>query len=106
MYSYKKEPWVGCIGSEYDPNQGTGGFSFELDWNSEFVEMCIASGYNGVTDEQIVEQWFEDIATEEYYKEMMKTEQEYMEGTPVDLQNVPSTKTTHERIDDKKTKHS
>lgn len=106
VYSLDGKPWVGVSGSEYNPDHGTSGFSFELDWNDAFVEMCIASGYSGHTDEQVVEQWFEDVASEQYYAEMMTTEQEFMEGTPVDTKSVPATRTTHERIDDTKTKHS
>ena len=105
VFSLEGKPWVGVSGSEYNPENGTSGFAFELDWNDAFVEMCLASGYHGNTDEQVVEQWFEDVATEQYYTEMMSSEEEFTEGTEYG-ETVPTTKTKHERIDKTKTKHS
>lgn len=104
LYSLNGDPWVGVIGSEFNPDGGTSGFSFELDWNQAFVDMCVESGYNGANEEQIVEQWFEDVATEEYYKEMMKGEQPLIETGGGNLPSMA--RTEHERIDDTKTKHS
>ena len=104
LYSLNGDPWVGVVGSEFQPSSGTSGFSFELDWNQAFVDMCVEAGYNGANEEQIVEQWFEDVATDEYYKEMMKGELPVVEtgGGPTS----PMARTEHERIDDTKTKHS
>lgn len=68
----KDEPWVGVIHSEYNPREGTNGFSFELDWNNKFVEYLAKNGYTGATPEHIVEQWFEDKAAEEYLGIMME----------------------------------
>ena len=106
IYSLDDKPWVGVIGSEYNPDQGTAGFSFELDWNDAFVKMCVKSGYNGTTDEQVVEQWFEDVATEEYYKYMLDPNSELEDGNPGNFGTATPDRTTHERIDDTKTKHS
>jgi len=107
VFSLDGKPWIGVAGSEYKPENGVSGFSFELDWNDAFVEMCRDAGYSGNNEEQIIEQWFDDVATEQLYTEMMSSEQEFMDGTPVvDPHFVPSTKTTHERIDKTKTKHS
>jgi hypothetical protein len=54
------EPWVQVLGIEVDPgNLGAG--AFELDWNDIFVARLIKSGYQGKTDQDIVDNWFQDI---------------------------------------------
>lgn len=54
------EPWVDVISVELDPdNVGNG--AFELDWNDTFVARLVKAGYKGKTDQQIVDQWFQDI---------------------------------------------
>ncbi len=55
-----KEPYVDIISVELDPeNIGQG--SFEIDWNEYFVAKLVRSGYKGKDDEQIVDQWFQDV---------------------------------------------
>ena len=48
--------------------------AFELDWNEYFVEMLRGHGLTGDTDEEIVDQWFQDlckqIALEQYDEEV------------------------------------
>lgn len=55
------EPWVDVVSvkmqDEKDPSSGY----FELDWNDAFVRQLVESGYSGRTDEEIVEQWFNDL---------------------------------------------
>lgn len=54
------EPWVNVLGIEVDPdNPGAG--AFELDWNDVFVARLIKSGYQGKTDADIVDNWFQDV---------------------------------------------
>lgn len=54
------EPWVNVLGIEVDPeNPGAG--AFELDWNDVFVARLIKSGYQGKTDQDIVDNWFQDV---------------------------------------------
>lgn len=54
------EPWVNVLGIEVDPeNLGAG--AFELDWNDIFVARLIKSGYQGKTDADIVDNWFQDV---------------------------------------------
>jgi hypothetical protein len=53
-------PWVNVLGLEFDPQNPTLG-SFELDWNELFVKQLLMSGYQGETEEQIVDQWFQGI---------------------------------------------
>lgn len=56
----KGEPWVNVLGIEVDPdNPGAG--AFELDWNDIFVARLIKSGYQGKTDQDIVDNWFQDV---------------------------------------------
>ena len=56
----KKEPWVNVLQVELDPeNPGNG--SFELDWNDYFVAKLVRAGYQGKTDEDIVDNWFQDV---------------------------------------------
>jgi hypothetical protein len=54
------EPWVDIASVELDPeNIGSG--AFELDWNEFFVAKLIRAGYKGRDDQQIVDQWFQDV---------------------------------------------
>lgn len=56
----KNEPWVSILSVELDTsNIGSG--AFELDWNDKFVANLVRAGYKGKTDQQIVDQWFQDV---------------------------------------------
>lgn len=56
-----KQPWVGVKKSSYDPKEGLGGLEFELDWNEYFITFLTENGYKGLSDQQIVENWFNDL---------------------------------------------
>lgn len=56
----KGEPWVNIVSVELD-SEDIGQGAFELDWNEFFVVKLIKSGYKGKDDQQIVDQWFQDI---------------------------------------------
>jgi hypothetical protein len=65
----KGDPWIEVLGievDEADPGQG----AFELDWNDIFVAKLIRSGYQGKTDQDIVDNWFKavcrNVVTETY----------------------------------------
>ena len=67
------EPWVEVIGMELDKdNPGAG--SFELDWNDKFVANLIRAGYQGKTDQDLVDNWFrsvcQNVVMENYEQEM------------------------------------
>ena len=67
------EPWVEVISMEIDKdNPGAG--SFELDWNDKFVANLIRAGYQGKTDQEIVDNWFrsvcQNVVMENYEQEM------------------------------------
>lgn len=73
----KNEPWVNIVSVELDPdNIGAG--AFELDWNDKFVANLVRAGYKGKTDQQIVDQWFQDVCRnvvlETYEQEMADPE--------------------------------
>ena len=54
------EPWVQVLSMEIDKdNPGQG--AFELDWNDIFVARLIKSGYQGKTDQDVVDNWFQDV---------------------------------------------
>ena len=53
-------PWVSVVQVELDPdNIGNG--AFELDWNEKFIVNLVKSGYQGKTDQDIVDRWFQDV---------------------------------------------
>jgi hypothetical protein len=58
-----KEPWVAVLNTHVNPDSPRNGF-FELDWNEYFVLMLRNNGYTGVTEEEIVDQWFSDLCRE------------------------------------------
>jgi ABC-type uncharacterized transport system substrate-binding protein len=56
----KGEPYINIDSVTVDPqNPGQGGF--ELDWNEFFVAKLVKAGYQGRDDQQIVDQWFQDV---------------------------------------------
>jgi microsomal dipeptidase-like Zn-dependent dipeptidase len=56
----KGEPYVAVLGMDIDYNNLTYG-SFELDWNDKFVSNLIRAGYQGKTDADIVDMWFQNV---------------------------------------------
>ena len=56
----KGEPYIHIVSVELDPdNIGNG--AIELDWNEFFVAKLLRAGYQGRDDQQIVDQWFQDV---------------------------------------------
>jgi len=56
----KGEPWVGILSMDVDPDDLNNG-AFELDWNDQFVARLMRFGYQGKTDQDIVDQWFQNV---------------------------------------------
>ena len=56
----KKEAYIKVIDTQFDPNNPANGF-FELDWTEYFILDLKRAGYNGATDEEIVDKWFNAI---------------------------------------------
>ena len=69
------EPWFTVIEMTIDPDNPRNG-SFELDWNVPFVEMLRKHGLVGNTDEDVIDQWFQDlckqIALESYEEDVFE----------------------------------
>jgi hypothetical protein len=54
------EPWVEVLGIDINKdNPGAG--CFELDWNDKFVANLIRAGYQGKTDQDLVDNWFRSV---------------------------------------------
>jgi hypothetical protein len=56
----KKEPWVAVLETHVNKDNVRNGF-FELDWNEYFVVQLRGAGYTGSTDEEVVDQWFNEL---------------------------------------------
>lgn len=54
------EPYVAVISMDVDPDNLHQG-AFELDWNEKFVANLLRAGYQGKTDSDIVDQWFQNV---------------------------------------------
>ena len=55
-----EEPVVKVLNLNVNPENPRNGF-FELDWNDEFVNMLKQSGYEGASEEEIVDRWFQTL---------------------------------------------
>lgn len=56
----RKEPWVKVLHMDFGGKASLEG-SFELDWNSFFIDQLTESGYQGPTPDNIVNQWFMEV---------------------------------------------
>jgi len=56
----RKEPWVAMPNISWDPSDPSKSF-FELDYNSYFVEFLRENGYEGASEQEIVEKWLTDV---------------------------------------------
>ena len=54
------EPYVRVLNIDLDEKSPGAGF-FELDFNEHFVEHLANSGYEGVEEDEIVDNWFSDL---------------------------------------------
>lgn len=70
----KGEPWFTIVDIEIDNDNPRNG-AFELDWNEPFIKMLRGHGLTGDTDEEVVDQWFQDlcrqIAMETYDEDVL-----------------------------------
>lgn len=56
----KGEPYIAILSLDVDPENLNAG-AFELDWNEKFVMNLIRAGYQGKTDADIVDLWFQNV---------------------------------------------
>ena len=54
------KPFVTVLNTNFDPDNPKKGY-FELDWNQAFIDMLSKAGYSGVSDDEIVNKWFDDL---------------------------------------------
>jgi hypothetical protein len=55
-----KEPWVAVLTTQVNKENIRNGF-FELDWNEHFIRELRLNGYQGDSDEEIVDKWFTEL---------------------------------------------
>jgi hypothetical protein len=55
-----KEPYINILSMDIDPENLNEG-SFDLDWNDIFIARLMKAGYQGKTDQDLVDQWFQNI---------------------------------------------
>jgi hypothetical protein len=81
------EPYVEILSMEVDPNNINSG-AFEFDWNDKFVANLIRAGYQGKTDADLVDQWFQNVCrnvvleTYEQYQ-AMDNDSRYMQSRDI-----------------------
>ena len=57
----ENKPYFKVLAGGYTSGKGGDGqMTFELDWNSKFVEDLSAAGWEGYSEDQIINNWFED----------------------------------------------
>ncbi len=56
----EKQPYVTVIQTHVNPDNVRNGF-FELDWNEYFIVQLKNAGYQGTDEEEIVNQWFQEL---------------------------------------------
>tara|TARA_B110000977_G_scaffold110952_1_gene144114 strand:+ start:385 stop:750 length:366 start_codon:yes stop_codon:yes gene_type:complete len=77
----KAEAYVNIDSVQIDAkNPGQG--AFELDWNEFFVAKLVKAGYQGKNDEQIVDQWFQDVCR----NVVLETYEQYEANNPQRVQ--------------------
>jgi hypothetical protein len=60
QFTARGEPYIRVLDVNFDSNNPGDGY-FELEWNSIFVKKLLDSGYQGSTEEEIVDQWFTQL---------------------------------------------
>jgi hypothetical protein len=60
MATEKGEPYIAILSMDVDPNTINAG-SFEFDWNDKFIANLSRAGYQGKTDADLVDQWFQSV---------------------------------------------
>ncbi len=76
------EPYIKVLQVDFEdetPNVG----SFELDWNEDFISVLTASGYIGKNDEQIIDQWFNDVCRNILLEEF--NDQNFVANAPTEV---------------------
>lgn len=77
--TFNEEPWIGIIDQGFDPGKGLNGVYFEFDWNEHWIVYLRMNGYTGMSDDQVVDQWFADVCRSQSLQPMQAT----MDGTVI-----------------------
>lgn len=78
------EPYIAILSMDVDPTDINSG-AFEFDWNDKFIANLMRAGYQGKTDADLVDQWFQNVCrnvvleTYEQY-EAMNNDSRYMQS--------------------------
>jgi hypothetical protein len=78
------EPYIAILSMDVDPTDINSG-AFEFDWNDKFISNLVRAGYQGKTDADLVDQWFQSVCrnvvleTYEQY-EAMNNDSRYMQS--------------------------
>lgn len=64
MATLNKKPYFKILSGDVSFNGRDTQMTFELDWNTIFVEQLIADGWEGFTEDQVVNKWFEDSCSQ------------------------------------------
>ena len=67
--------WVAVLDTQLNPDNIKNGF-FELDWNNQFIEELLDAGYQGETNEAIVDAWFKSIVVQMLEEEGQSTDRD------------------------------
>lgn len=59
------QPWVSIIDEGLDLTAGPNGYYFVFDWNEYWIDMLRQHGYEGSSDEILMEKWFTDVCRHE-----------------------------------------
>lgn len=82
----RNEPYVNILSVDLDPeNVGQG--AFELDWNDQFITKLLRAGYQGKTDADIVDRWFQDVCR----NVVLETFEQYEANNPRPTSGVKKT---------------
>jgi hypothetical protein len=56
----KGDPYIAILSMDVDPADINSG-AFEFDWNDKFIANLSRAGYQGKTDADLVDQWFQNV---------------------------------------------
>lgn len=78
------EPYIAILSMDVDPTDINSG-AFEFDWNDKFIANLSRAGYQGKTDADLVDQWFQNVCRNvvlETYEqfEAMNNDSRYMQS--------------------------
>lgn len=89
----KGEPYVAVLSVEIDPENVHDG-AFELDWNDKFITNLVRAGYQGRTDSDMVDRWFQDVCRNIVLENFEQWDANYVTQRRIDKQDLGDGKTS------------